>query len=77
MSILRVCWERPQPTLVFAQSAGQKFNMGQLLKQLLAQLGGRGGGSPDMAQGGLPPGSADLETLTKLLEQASAKLQRV
>ncbi|HWG50001.1 MAG TPA: DHHA1 domain-containing protein [Candidatus Acidoferrales bacterium] len=68
---------QPQPTLVFAQSAGQKFNMGQLLKQLLAQLGGRGGGSPDMAQGGLPPGSADLETLTKLLEQASAKLQRV
>jgi alanyl-tRNA synthetase len=68
---------QPQPTLVFAQSAGQKFNMGQMLKQLLAQLGGRGGGSPDMAQGGLPPGSADLETLTKLLEQASAKLQRV
>jgi alanyl-tRNA synthetase len=66
---------QPQPTLVFAQSPGQKFNMGQLLKESLAQLGGRGGGSPDMAQGGLPPGSADVEALTKLLQEVSAKLQ--
>lgn len=67
---------QPQPTLVLAQSPGQKFNMGQLLKELLAQFGGRGGGSSDMAQGGLPPGAADFDVLTKLLEQVSGKLQR-
>jgi alanyl-tRNA synthetase len=65
---------QPQPTLVFAQGPGQKFNMGQLLKESLSQLGGRGGGSSDMAQGGLPHGSADFDVLTKLVEQARAKL---
>jgi alanyl-tRNA synthetase len=44
----------PQPSLVFAQSAGQPFDMGALLKETLAKLGGRGGGSKDMAQGGVP-----------------------
>jgi alanyl-tRNA synthetase len=42
-----------QPGLVFAQSAGQPFDMGTLMKETLAHLGGRGGGSKDMAQGGL------------------------
>lgn len=40
-----------QPSLVFAQSAGQPFDMGALMKEALAKLGGRGGGSKDMAQG--------------------------
>jgi alanyl-tRNA synthetase len=44
----------PQPSLVFAQSAGQPHDMGALLKEALAKLGGRGGGSKDMAQGGVP-----------------------
>ena len=43
----------PQPSLVFAQSAGQPFDMSALLKQATASLGGRGGGSKDMAQGGI------------------------
>lgn len=63
-----------QPTLVFAQSSGQKSNMGALLKETLAQLGGRGGGSADMAQGGLPPGSANAEQLTEILREISSKL---
>ena len=42
-----------QPGLVFAQSVGQPFDMGALMKETLARLGGRGGGSKDMAQGGL------------------------
>ena len=41
-----------QPALVFAQSSGQPFDMGGLMKEMLARLGGRGGGSKDMAQGG-------------------------
>ena len=40
------------PALVFAQSPGQPFDMGKLMKEMLARLGGRGGGSKDMAQGG-------------------------
>jgi alanyl-tRNA synthetase len=63
-----------QATLVFAQSPGQKHNMGQLLKKALEQLGGRGGGSADMAQGGLPAGSADLSTIEKILREMAATL---
>jgi alanyl-tRNA synthetase len=40
------------PSLVFAQSPGLPFDMGGLMKEALAKLGGRGGGSKDMAQGG-------------------------
>ena len=43
------------PALVFAQSPGQPFDMGALMKEALARLGGRGGGSKDMAQGGPAP----------------------
>jgi alanyl-tRNA synthetase len=46
--------DSPQPALVFAQSAGQPYDMGKLLKETLATLGGRGGGSKDLAQGGVP-----------------------
>jgi alanyl-tRNA synthetase len=46
--------QSPQPSLVFAQSAGQPLDMGAAMKQVMAQIGGRGGGSKDMAQGGLP-----------------------
>ncbi len=45
--------ESPQPALVFAQSPGQPQDMGVLLKETMAKLGGRGGGSKDLAQGGV------------------------
>jgi len=63
-----------QPTLVFAQTPGQKSNMGQLMKDAMAQLGGRGGGSADMAQVGLPAGGADSAQIETLLQQIAAKL---
>jgi alanyl-tRNA synthetase len=44
----------PQPSIVFAQSAGQPFDMGAKVKEIMSKLGGRGGGSKDMAQGGVP-----------------------
>jgi alanyl-tRNA synthetase len=44
----------PQPSLVFAQSASQPNDMGALMKETMSKLGGRGGGSKDMAQGGIP-----------------------
>jgi alanyl-tRNA synthetase len=63
-----------QPTLVFAQTPGQKSNMGQVMKDAMAQLGGRGGGSLDMAQGGVPAGSVDVDKLTTLLQETGRKL---
>ena len=45
--------DSPQPAVVFAQSAGQPHDMGKLLRETLAKLGGRGGGTKDLAQGGV------------------------
>ena len=60
-----------QPSLIFAQSAGQPFDMGALMKEALARLGGRGGGSKDMAQGG----PAQVEGLETRLKELAAKLR--
>ncbi len=58
------------PGLVFAQTPGapgSAADMGVLLKQVLASVGGRGGGSRDFAQGGVPAGShIDVEQLLRL-----------
>jgi len=56
----------PQPSLVFAQSPGQPFDMGALMKQAMSTLGGRGGGSKDMAQGGVPKADHLESTLASL-----------
>jgi alanyl-tRNA synthetase len=61
----------PQPSLVFAQSAGQPYDMGAVMKQTLSKLGGRGGGSKDMAQGGVPS-SGGIESA---LQDAAASLR--
>ncbi len=53
--------------LVFAQTPGGSADMGALLKQVLSAVGGRGGGSHDFAQGGVPAG-CDPE---QLLRQAA------
>ncbi len=62
----------PQPSLVFAQSAGQPFDMGALLKETLAKLGGRGGGSKDMAQGGV----ATVEGIDAALDAVATTLRQ-
>ena len=47
--------EEVDPFRVFlARSPDLKFNCGQILKEALASLGLRGGGSPDLAQGEVP-----------------------
>jgi alanyl-tRNA synthetase len=63
-----------QAALVFAQSPGQKSNMGQLMKEAMAQLGGRGGGSADLAQGGLAE-NPGLEKIEAALQSAAATIQ--
>jgi alanyl-tRNA synthetase len=59
------------PTIVFAQSAGQPFNMGSLMKEALAALGGRGGGSKDMAQGG----PERVDALERVLQEIALRVR--
>jgi alanyl-tRNA synthetase len=59
-----------QASLVFAQTKGSPLDVGSLLKEIVAANGGKGGGSRDMAQGGLP--SAEL--IESALAQAAAKV---
>lgn len=61
----------PQPSLVFAQAPGQSFDMGALMKQTVASLGGRGGGTKDMAQGGVPKADGIEAALRSLAEHLS------
>ncbi len=44
----------PQVALVFAQSPGAPFDMKALMQATVQKLGGRGGGTKDIAQGGAP-----------------------
>jgi len=60
----------PQPSLVFAQSAGQPHDMGAVMKQTMSKLGGRGGGSKDMAQGGVP----NVAGIESALKEATVSL---
>jgi alanyl-tRNA synthetase len=62
--------ESPQPALLFAQSPGQPYDMGALMKDAMAKLGGRGGGSKDLAQGGMP----NAEGLEAALDSARGAL---
>jgi alanyl-tRNA synthetase len=58
-----------QPALVFAQSKGGSLDMGALLKEIVATRAGKGGGTRDMAQGGVP----NADSLASALEEAAAK----
>ncbi len=50
------------PSVLFALSPDAGLNAGEVLKSLLAQVGGRGGGTPQMAQGSVP-GESVLDLL--------------
>jgi len=59
------------PGMVFAQTPGGTADMGALLKQVLSSVGGRGGGSRDFAQGGVPAGC----NVEQLLMQAASTIR--
>jgi alanyl-tRNA synthetase len=64
----------PQGSLVFAQSPGGPFDMRVLMKEAVTQLGGRGGGTKDIAQGGAPSGEgmdAALAAAARTLAEAA------
>jgi alanyl-tRNA synthetase len=63
------------PGLVFGQTPAQAtaastVDMGALLKQVVSSFGGRGGGSHDFAQGGVPAGC----NIEHLLQQAASTI---
>lgn len=58
------------PSVVTASSAGESCDLGALLKEALTTYGGRGGGSKDMAQGGVP----EPESAQKLLSELAGRL---
>jgi len=62
-----------QPAVVFAQTPGLKFDMGALMKESMTSLGTRGGGSKDLAQGGVP----DSVKLTETVRQVADKLRKL
>ena len=43
-----------------------RFHAGEIIKQLSAKVGGKGGGRPDMAQGGGPNSGALVEALASV-----------
>jgi alanyl-tRNA synthetase len=58
-----------QPSLVFGQTPGLGTDMGALMKRIVQQIGTRGGGNRDMAQGSAPD---DASAEQALLEAAGA-----
>ncbi len=59
-----------QPSVVFAQTPGLPNDMGALMKEALVELGGRGGGNKDMAQGG----AQDASKIEAMLETVGRKI---
>jgi alanyl-tRNA synthetase len=68
--------------LVFARSGGLAFDCGALMREACAAIGGRGGGKPDLAQGGGPLGrrafaaacESGVATLQAALAAVASKL---
>jgi alanyl-tRNA synthetase len=60
------------PALVFAQTAGLPYDMGALMKEALAASGGHGGGTKDMAQGGV----AKFELMQSVLDACLSRLKQ-
>jgi alanyl-tRNA synthetase len=57
------------PVLVFAQTAGLPYDMGALMKEAVTTSGGRGGGTKDMAQGGVASAALIGAALERVLAQ--------
>jgi alanyl-tRNA synthetase len=55
--------------LIFARSEALDLDCGRLLRETLAPLGGRGGGQPAQAQGGLPDAALLDQALDAAVEQ--------
>jgi alanyl-tRNA synthetase len=61
------------PALVFAQSPGGGFDAGAELKAIVSSAGGRGGGTRDLAQGGVPSAALIPELIARAEQTARAQ----
>jgi alanyl-tRNA synthetase len=64
----------PAPALVFAQTPGAGFDMQALLKEIVGAYGGRGGGTRDLAQGGVPSVQGLQEALHALATRLRSQI---
>ena len=55
--------------IVFARSADVEADVSVLMKEAMAAVGGRGGGSKDLAQGGVPDAGASGALLDQIASQ--------
>jgi alanyl-tRNA synthetase len=62
---------RNPPSLLLASSEDSGVDAGKLLKERLAAAGGRGGGSPRLAQGSVPDPAALESVVESLIKRAS------
>lgn len=60
------------PTVVFAASDDSGVNAGAVLKAALTAAGGRGGGSPRVAQGSVPDTDAAMQVVSALMQPKGA-----
>jgi alanyl-tRNA synthetase len=67
VALLGLSAEKTQ--LIFARAEGLAVDCGKLLRETLAPFGGRGGGQPALAQGGLPDAARLEEALEAAVER--------
>ncbi len=61
------------PALVFAQSPGGTFDAGAHLMAIVSSAGGRGGGTRDLAQGGVPSAELIPELIARAVQAVRAQ----
>jgi alanyl-tRNA synthetase len=59
-----------QAAIVFSRSSDVDIDVSVLMKEVMASVGGRGGGSKDLAQGGVP----DAAKVAELLDEVAKKI---
>lgn len=62
--------DRGAARLLFARSGDLDIHLGDLMKRATGAFGGRGGGKPDMAQGGIP----EIDELSMCLDRAALEV---
>lgn len=72
--VLFAARQENQLSLIFARTKGKGVDLGAFARDLTARFGGRGGGSPILAQGMLPATEETLSALRGAMEQIGAQL---
>jgi alanyl-tRNA synthetase len=68
MCIALLAWSGDKSQLTFTRGAGVAADMGGLMRAACGAIGGRGGGRPDWAQGGVASGASLAQALSAAVE---------